>query len=349
MASRPPGDPAPSAASAWPPPALGALALDSPFLLAPLESVSDAAFRRICWELGASLTFTEMVRARAVARRNPSTLALLDLHDPEVPTGIQLLAASDRELREALDALDALADSTHRHLRNACVIDLNFGCPSPDVIRQGAGPALLHRRARMRAIFEVLAAWRARTRLPVRAIGAKVRLGLHAGEVAHGVVLPVVDAASETLDYLTVHARHARQESREPADWAALAPIVARARIPIVGNGDVFGRADAERLRAVSGCAAVLVARGAIRSPWVFRELRGRGPGLPDADELARVEARYFALAARYRTRPKYLEWHREGFRRLRERLAKGSVEGGAGPVVRDRGIAVPRNAHMRG
>jgi tRNA-dihydrouridine synthase len=108
--------------------------------------------------------------------------------------------------------------------------------------------------------------------------------------------------------------------------------------VPIIANGDVFSRADAERVQAETGCDGFLIARGAIRSPWIFRELRGAGPGLPSAEELTAAEARYFADATRLGSKPKYLEWHREGFRRLRARIEGKPVSG----------PALPANEHMR-
>ena len=116
---------------------LGAMELRSPFLLAPLESVSDSAWRRLCWEQGASFTWTEMVRARGVAAGNRATLDLIDTFDAGVPTGVQLLATTPRELREALAALGRMAETSHPHFRNILAVDLNFGCPSPSVVRQG--------------------------------------------------------------------------------------------------------------------------------------------------------------------------------------------------------------------
>ena len=88
---------------------LGALTLSSPFILAPMESVSDCAYRRVCWDRGASLTWTEMIRARALARNNRSTLDLIDSHDPEVLTGLQLMVANERELAEALAVVERAA------------------------------------------------------------------------------------------------------------------------------------------------------------------------------------------------------------------------------------------------
>lgn len=317
---------------------LGGLSLASPFLLAPLESVSDAPFRRLCWELGAGLTFTEMIRARGIARNNASTLDLIDSHDADVPTGLQLMVANEKELVEALEKVEALAATTHPRFRNLVAVDLNFGCPSPEVIRIGAGPALLKRRSKVRAIFEALRDWKSKTTLPVKAVSAKIRLGINRRELDEKVYLGVVEAANDTLDFLTVHARHGRQDSTEAPWWDAIGEVKARAKLPIIANGDVFSRADAERLHAQTGCDGFLIARGAIRSPWIFCELRAAGPGLPSADELTAAETRYFADAERLGSKLKYREWHREGFRRLRARIEGKPVSG----------PALPANEHMR-
>lgn len=316
---------------------LGSLELQSPFILSPMESVSDAACRRLCWQQGAGFTWTEMIRARGIVRNNKSTLELIDSLDPEVPTGVQLFVANEKELAEALAKLDALAQTSHPHFRNLTAVDLNFGCPSPEVIRVGAGPALLKRRAKLRAIFEVLAGWKKATALPIGAVGAKIRLGLNRMEQDQKVYLPIVELANELLDYLVVHARHARQQSTEKPTWSAIAEVKARATVPVIGNGDVVTPDDWARLQRETHADGAMIARGAIRSPWVFRALNGKGPGEPSREELDAAEAEYAALADRFGSREKFREWHREGFRRMRARL-EGKVPSGA---------AMPRNEHM--
>jgi tRNA-dihydrouridine synthase B len=302
---------------------LGALELKNPFILAPLESVSDAAFRRICFELGASLTFTEMIRARGIVRNNKSTLDLIDTVDAEVPTGLQLLVTGETELCACLEKLEQLAATSHPHFKNISVIDLNFGCPSPDVIRVGAGPALLKRVGKLEKIFDVLASFKRRGGLNVKAVGAKIRLGLNAQEKQNEIYLPIVDLANRFLDYLTVHARHARQSSESPADWQSLVAVRARATIPIVGNGDVLSPQDFARFKAISGCEAVLIARGAIASPFLFRALidAAQSPKPVDSREVDRLETRYLELARQFKPKEKFMLWHREGFARMRKRL----------------------------
>jgi tRNA-dihydrouridine synthase B len=316
---------------------LGSLELASPFILSPMESVSDAAFRRLCWQQGAGYTWTEMIRARGIVRNNKSTLDLIDSVDPEVPTGVQLFVTNEKELAEALAKLDALAASTHPHFKNLTAVDLNFGCPSPEVIRVGAGPALLKRRAKLRAIFEALAGWKKTTSLPIGAVGAKIRLGLNRMEQDQKVYLPIIELANDTLDYLVVHARHARQQSAEKPTWSAVGELKARATIPVIGNGDVVTPEDWARMQRETGADGAMIARGAIRSPWVFRALTDKGSADPTRAELDAAEAEYDANATRWGSKEKFRVWHREGFRRMRARLDGVAV---AGP-------AMPRNEHM--
>lgn len=317
---------------------LGSLELASPFILSPLESVSDAAFRRLCWSLGAGFTWTEMIRARGLVRNNKSTIDLIDSFDADVPTGVQLMVANEKELEEALTKLDALAATTHPHFKNLRAVDLNFGCPSPEVIKVGAGPALLKRHHKLKAILQVLRAWKQRTALPIGAVTAKVRLGLNRAEMDQKVVLPIVELANEFLDGLTVHARHAREESTTPAHWEAIAEVKQRATVPVIGNGDVVSADSALKLMQETGCDAVMIARGAIRSPWLFRELTGRGSGQPTLVELDAAEAEWSRRATELQSKPKYFEWHREGFRRIRARLSGQTVTG----------TGLPANEHMR-
>ena len=314
---------------------LGSLELSSPFILAPMESVSDCAYRRVCWDRGASLTWTEMIRARGLARNNKSTLDLIDTFDPEVLTGVQLMVANEKELSEALEKLEKPTP----HFKNIRAIDLNFGCPSPEVIRIGAGPALLKRRGKLETIFKTLRDWQKTTSLPIGAVGAKIRLGLNRLEQDQKVYLPIIELANEHLDYLVIHARHARQNSADKPTWSAIAEARALAKIPIIGNGDVVTREDWERLSRETRADGALIARGAIKSPWVFRGLRGEGSGQPTSEaELDAAQTQYLTLAERYGSKPKFREWHQEGFRRLRARL-NGEPE---------KGPAVPPNEHMQ-
>lgn len=301
---------------------IGTLTLQSKFILAPMEGVSDVGYRKLCFQNGAGLTWTEMVRASGIVRRNKATLDLIDTFDSETPTGLQLFAVNERELAVALYQLDQLANSTHPHFKNIVAVDLNFGCPSPDIIRIGAGPALLKRTNKMTIMFDKLAHWRKTTTLPIGAIGAKIRLGLNQQEQDHKVYLRLVEAACKHLDYLVVHARHAKQKSNDPVSWNAIKEVKELAMqqprtIPIIGNGNVFSAMDAARMTAQTGCDGIMIARAAIANPWVFRELNGTGPSTPNPLEIARAKEEYLATAQAHAAKQKYLEFHKEGFSRM--------------------------------
>jgi tRNA-dihydrouridine synthase B len=313
----------------------GGLSLQSPFILAPMEAVSDVGFRALCFAQGAGLTYTEMVRARGLAKKNKATLDLVDTFDSQTLTGIQLLVTKPEEVDAALGWLEELAATTHPHLKNLRAIDMNFGCPSPDVVQQGAGPALLKRRARLGAIFQALADYKKRASLPIQSISAKIRLGLNQREQEHKVYLPVVEMANETLDHLVIHARHAQQRSRDLPTWGAIGEAKVHAKIPIVGNGDVRTRADAERMHKETGCDGFMIARAAIQDPFVFRALRGAG-GTASASEIDDAARAYQDTAKRFHTKEKFVAFHTDNFARLR------GAQGGAHDIV------IPKNAHMR-
>jgi tRNA-dihydrouridine synthase len=291
-----------------------------------------------------------MVRSGSVARNNGSSLDVIDTHDGDTPTGVQLLAKSVDELRGALDRLEAGAATTRGHFRNIAAVDLNFGCPSPDVIRNGSGPAMLKRRARLTDLFVALVAWKRDCGLDVKAVGCKIRLGLNRTEAEAKVYLPLVDAANEAgLDYLVVHARHAGQRSRDAPAWDAIAEVKARAAMPVIGNGNVFSAADAVSMRRQTGCDGVMLARAAVRNPWVFRDFLPGAAASPDAAwdggrywpsvaEVDAAEAAYATDAQRAGTKPKFVAFHQRNFERLR-RVA----------VTGDRSLAVdsPATIHL--
>ena len=229
-----------------------------------MEAVSDIGFRSLCASNGAALVWTEMVRAQSVARKNASTLSLIDTYDAKnINVGVQLFTKSAVELTEALNRIEELSnDPQYDHFKNIVAIDLNFGCPSSDVIRIGCGPALLKRRKKLEEIFGALVKWKESTSLSVKAVGCKIRLGLNEMEQSHKVYLRVADAANTAgLDFVTVHARNAQQKSSDLPSWAAIGEFKDKANMPIFGNGNVFSYEDAVQLQAQSNCDGVMLAR----------------------------------------------------------------------------------------
>ena len=318
---------------------VGTLLLKSDVILAPLERVSNVGFRRLCFQQGAGLTWTEMIFARELADGKPSAMDMADTHDSDTLTGIQLLVdrttakddwGVDVMLR-ALHRLEEGARSDRPEWSSIRAVDLNFGCPSPDLRRRGAGPAQLRRRSKIARLFQALHGWRQQTTLSIGAVGAKIRLGLNSNEQAHKVYLPVAEAAVGYLDYLTVHARHAEQRSRDPPTWEAIAEVkdLVGDGLVIIGNGDVKTRSDVLRMRTMTGCDGVMVGRAAMQNPWVLRSLAvassssssldATGSSLPSMEEFDSAVAEYADWSS---SRPAYLRYepyHLEHWAKLRQ------------------------------
>lgn len=331
---------------------LGSLVLKSRVLLSPLEGVSDIGFRALCSELGAGLTWTEMVRAQGIVKNNAATLALIDTYDAHTPTGLQLMTKSGKELSDALKKLEELYQANpqqYQHFQNIQAIDLNFGCPSKDIIRIGAGPALLKRKTKLREIFETLSEWKKQQQTGslfqnVKAVGVKIRLGLNAMESEQGkVYLQVAEIANDVgLDYITVHGRHGQQRSSSPATWKQIREVKAMSTIPVIGNGDVWTKEDMQRMMETTLCDGVMVARTAIRNPWIFRELStvmndqpinaSRNPLLlshgsinqggssewPAIEEVQAAISSYQAIAQQFHSKPKFVEFNTFNLNRIR-------------------------------
>jgi tRNA-dihydrouridine synthase len=279
--------------------------------LSPMEGVSDLGFRSVCVKRGADLTFTEMIRADALVRNNKATIELIDTFLKEVPTGLQLLASKPATLEKALKMISKKREEGDQRYLNIVCIDLNFGCPSKDVITKGAGPALLKREQRMRDLLTTL-----KKESPVPC-GMKMRLGLGTADRRNKVYLRVVELANEIgLDWITVHPKTADKNSFDPLDLDALREILAIAKVPIIGNGFVKDGKSAKHFFDM-GCSGVMIARSAIVNPWIFEEikeyLRTGKVSRRDKDYAAAL-AEYEYIAIQYNAKDKFLTYHRKTF-----------------------------------
>jgi len=287
--------------------------------LSPMESVSDLGFRTLCSRRRASLTFTEMIRADGLVRKNKATFSLIDTFDRSVPTGIQLFVTKPEILKKSLEIIRPKIDEQDGRFSNLSVIDLNFGCPSPEIIKLGGGPAMLKRTERMKELLMIL---QREAPLPC---GIKIRLGMNERERQQKVYLRIVEMANEVgLDYLTVHPKVASDDSGAPIDFAALQEIIDHATIPIVGNGFVVDGQSARRMLDM-GCSAVMIARTAVGNPWIFEEIDHylkTGKEMVVVKDYVNAWKEYKAIAEKYGAKEKYYEYHRRVF----ELRAKGDL-----------------------
>ncbi|HEX4978718.1 MAG TPA: tRNA dihydrouridine synthase DusB [Acidimicrobiales bacterium] len=246
---------------------IGPIDVDPPVVLAPMAGVTNAAFRRLCRRHGAGLYVSEMVAARALVEANPKTMRMVAFPPDESPRSVQLYAVDPAVAGSAVRVLVDEVGVDH--------VDLNFGCPAAKVTRKGGGAALPVRRALLRSI--VRAAVGAAGGVPVT---VKMRLGV---DDAHRTATEAARVCEdEGAAAVAIHARTAQQLYAGPADWAAIAEVKQVVRsIPVLGNGDIWEADDAIRMVAETGCDGVVVGRGCLGRPWIFRDLADRFAGRP--------------------------------------------------------------------
>ncbi len=303
----------PAGEAEFAPLSVGALRLWPPVVLAPMAGVTNAPFRRICRRFGAGLYVSEMITARGLLEANARTLHLADFAPDEKPRSLQLYSVDPLILGEAVAWLVGEGRVDH--------LDLNFGCPVRKVTRRGGGAALPWKRNLFGRL--VRAAVHHAGGVPVT---VKFRLGI---DDDHPTFLDAGHiAAAEGCSAVALHARTAAQLYDGEAAWDRIAELKAAvSTVPVLGNGDIWEAHDALRMMRTTGCDGVVVGRGCLGRPWLFRDLtdmfEGRGPmpapTLHGIFDLMRDHAAllvdWFGESTGIRSFRKHGAWYTKGFR----------------------------------
>jgi tRNA-dihydrouridine synthase B len=303
-----------------------------PLMLAPMAGVSEAPFRQICRRMGADIVLSEFLSSEAIRRRIRTTLEGAEFEEVERPIGIQIYGADPIAMAEAAALITEHYDPEF--------IDINFGCPVKKVVQRNGGSGCLRD---MDLVARIIRAVVNATHLPVT---VKTRSGWSdQTRDPVSIALRMQDAGARAF---TLHARTRTQMFSGAADWDEIACVVEALDIPVIGNGDLITAADIVRMREHTGCAGVMVGRGAFGNPWLFRDghalLAGQpAPPAPSAAERFRVALEHARLAIRLQgdTRRtvlefrKHLGWYTRGLHgsgALRQRLFQiesiGEAEG---------------------
>jgi len=236
---------------------------ESPILfMAPLAGVTNRVFRQLVIEQGADYVCTEMISVQGLIQGNPKTHSLLDLKTGE-PSGIQLFG------REPEDFVRAAAIIVEQY--RPLFIDINMGCPVPKVVKGGMGAALMREPARVEALVRALVE---NISVPV---SVKIRLGWSPEELTGPEVARRCEEGGAS--WITVHGRTRDQFYRGQADWEGIGAIARERKVPVVANGDIFSARDAEQMMSITGCPRIMVGRGALGNPWIFKRIKERFRG----------------------------------------------------------------------
>ncbi len=246
---------------------IGQISVRGRAILAPMDGFSDWPFRSLCRQLGSALSYTEFVNAREVLHEGKYARDKLRYSEDERPVVFQLYGDDPDEIVRAALKVRALEPDA---------IDINMGCPAKSIANRGAGVGLMRTPLKVARIFRRLS-----RALDIPVTG-KIRLGWEDCKTYRLIARIVEENGGQAL---AVHARTKEQGYGGQADWAAIAEIRQVISIPLIGNGDVRRPADVERMRAETGCQAVMIGRAAIGNPWIFA-------GQPrEAVSLAQLEA----------------------------------------------------------
>ena len=235
--------------------------VESPWFLAPMAGVTDGAFRTVCRQAGAGLTYTEMISAKALLHRDSKTARMMAIDDAHAPCIIQIFGSEPEVLAEgAKIALELEPKSP--------AIDINMGCPVPKVAGYGEGSALMGDMPRAAAIIEAV-----KKAVPVP-VTVKFRAGLDAEHI--NAVEFARMAEQSGADAVCVHGRTREQYYTGKSDRSIIKAVKQAVRVPVIASGDAMTAADCRDIMAETGADFLMVARGAQGDPWIFSELTGR-------------------------------------------------------------------------
>ncbi len=233
-------------------PSVNALVVQS-----PMANTTDLPFRLIAREHGLRFAFLEMVSSEALVRNHEKTKELLKTSSDDKPLGVQIVGCNADTMGRAAGLLE--------EMRSFSVLDINMGCPVPKVTGPGGGSALLREPEAARAIFSSVT--RSVKNIPVT---VKMRIGYSDTSGAEAVRIAKI-AEDCGIAAIAVHGRTRAQGYSGKADYEAIGKVKKAVGIPVIGNGDVVDAASALRLKEISGCDTVMIGRGALGNPWIYR------------------------------------------------------------------------------
>ena len=224
------------------------------FVLAPLAGITDGAFRRICFQMGAAMACSEMVSAKGLFYGDKKTGKLLEILPGEGPVGYQIFGHEPDIMAFAARELEKYDNA---------FLDINMGCPVPKIVKNHEGSYLMKDPD---LCFDLVQACVKNTAKPVT---VKIRAGWDTDHINAAEVAGACESAGAAA--VAVHGRTREQYYSGKADWSVIAAVKrAVSRIPVIGNGDVMSRADGIRMMEETGCDLVMIGRGALGNPWIF-------------------------------------------------------------------------------
>lgn len=292
---------------------IGNLKLKSNLILAPMAGISDLPFRMLNRKFGCELAFLEMINSRSISYKSRKTQQMLSSAAKDRPLGVQLLGCEEEYIRKAMEVIGRYKFD---------ILDFNAACPAKKVVRRGEGAGLLRYPKKLNAILKIVVR---ESRSPVT---VKIRIGWDKNSLnAKELALACQDAG---VNGLFIHGRTKAQGYSGIVDYQAIRDVKKVLQIPVIASGDIFSPLLAVKMLNQTGCDGILIARGALGNPWIFREISeffksGKTIDRPGLKDIIDIMIEHLNMSVDFYGERngviifrKFFHWYTRGFRKIR-------------------------------
>lgn len=293
---------------------IGNLKFENNVFLAPMAGVTDIAFRELCREQGCGLVYTEMISSKALFHGSERTRDMFVVSKAEAPAAVQIFGSDSVLMAQTCDYFN--------DVDSICMIDINMGCPAPKIVKNGDGSALMKDPKLAEDIVKEV------KRASLKPVTVKTRIGF---DSEHINILDFAKRMEQAgADAITVHGRTSKQMYMGKADWNVIGKVKKEVDIPVIGNGDINSAEEAENKFKMYKCDGIMIGRGALGNPWIFKQIRQRKSGLnvqyPTDIEKVDMCLEHYRKTAFYKDEKravlemrKHIGWYLKGIRGSKE------------------------------